>query len=490
MDVSRELTGRRVMVMGLGRFGGGIGVTRWLVGQGALVTVTDADTEANLADSMRQLDGLPVRFRLGGHDERDLDGIELLVVSPAVDKARSAFFQAAAARGIPWTSENNLFFERCAGQIVGITGSIGKSTTTAMIGEVLSAGLAERPDPPRVLVGGNIGRSLLDELPNIRRQDVVVLELSSFQLEDLAVVRRGPAHAVLTNIRENHLDRHGTMDAYIDAKMNIVRFLREHGSIVFNADDPALRAALNRVRPEIPDAGYKRPVSYDNLDAWVHVEGDVIMVYREMSELPPGRHSVDRVGAFEPLMRTGELGAPGRHNVYNAMIAINVGLLFDASGTAIVRALRGFRGLPHRLEFVAEIDGVRYYNDSKATTPDAAITALEAFDCPIVMIVGGYDKHISFEAMARKLAERAAAVVCLGDTREKIASDLSRCRAPGGGPAVRIADGFDEAVRTARDLARPGHVVLLSPACASYDMFTNYEERGERFQQIVRSWQT
>lgn len=486
MDAMQELAGKRVLVMGLGRFGGGIGVTRWLCGQGAAVTVTDLEDEASLADSIRKLEGLPIRYRLGGHDEKDLDGIDLLVVSPAVDKARSTFFRVAAARGIPWTSENNLFFERCRGQIVGITGSIGKSTTTAMIGEVLRAGLAGRPDRPRVLVGGNIGRSLLDELPEIRRQDVVVLELSSFQLEDLAALRLGPSHAVLTNLRENHLDRHGTMAAYIDAKMNIVRFLREHGSIIFNADDPALREALNRVRPKEPDAGYKRPISFDHREAWVHVEGDAIMVYHEAGD-GAGRPAIDRVGSFEPLMRIGELGAPGRHNVYNAMIAVNVGMLFDVSPDVIAGALRGFRGLPHRLEFVAEVGGVRYYNDSKSTTPDSTITAVDAFACPIVAIVGGYDKGVSFEVLGGRLAERVAAVVCLGDTRDKIAAAVRR-HAAVGGPTLHLADDFAGAVAAARELAKPGHVVLLSPACASYDMFTNYEERGERFKQIVGSW--
>jgi len=507
MGASAELAGRRVLVMGLGRFGGGIGVTRWLVSQGADVTVTDQADAASLADSMKQLEGLPVKYRLGCHDVADLAGVDLLVVSPAVDKGRSEFVKAALARGIPWTSENNLFFERCEGQIIGVTGSIGKSTTTAMIGEVLRAGFAEpggvrpaRPaagtpashpaDPPRVWVGGNIGKSLLEDLPGIRRRDVVVLELSSFQLEDLAQIRMGPHHAVLTNLRPNHLDRHGTMAAYADAKMNIVRFLRPHGSIIFNADDAELKRLLCEVRPEEIDSGYKRPVSYEDRSAWVHVEGEQIMVYRELGELPPGCAPADRVGAFEPLMRIAEMGTPGRHNVYNAMLAVNVGLLFGASSAAMAGALRAFRGLPHRLEYVAEIDGVRYYNDSKSTTPDSAITAIEAFDVPVVLIAGAgwHDKGSSFEALGRVVADRARAVVCLGKTRERIRDDVLKAVRQGTGPVVRLAETFDEAVAAARELARPGDVVLLSPACASWGMFANYEERGERFKQIVRSW--
>lgn len=490
MPVVESFQGKQVLVMGLGRFGGGIGVTRWLVGQGARVSVTDLADAAALADSMKALDGLDVTYRLGGHDEADLDGVDLIVVSPAVDKNKSEFFQRAVARGLPWTSETNLFFERCQGQIVGITGSVGKSTTTAMIGEILTAALAGRRDAPRVWVGGNIGRSLLDELPNIRRCDVVVLELSSFQLEDLASVRLGPSHAVLTNLRPNHLDRHGTMDAYADAKMNLVRFLRRHGSIAYNGDDPELRRWLNVVRPEDPDGGYKRPVSFSDPHAWVHVEDGAIVAYEESAG--PTRRATPQapIGRFEPVIRLDAMGVPGRHNVYNAMLAVNVGLLFDASYDAMAAALQGFRGLPHRLEFVTEIDGVRYFNDSKCTTPDAAITAVEAFDGPVVVIAGGYDKGSSFDGLGAVLARRARGVICLGATQKAIAAAVAAGANGGAGAEVRCVADLHEACVAARELARPGDVVLLSPACASWDMFTNYEARGDQFKQTVLSWQS
>jgi len=486
MPTPVDLAGMRVLVMGLGRFGGGIGVTRWLVEQGADVTVTDLADETTLADSLRQLDGLPVSYRLGQHNERDLDGTQLLVVSPAVDKARSAFFQTAILSGIPWTSENNLFFERCRGQIIGVTGSVGKSTTTAMIGEVLRAHFSEQRDPPKVFVGGNIGRSLLQDLPQIGPRDIVVLELSSFQLEDLAAIRIGPHHAVLTNIRPNHLDRHGTMAAYVDAKMNIVRFLREPGSITFNADDEELARALGRVRPLSPDGGLWCPVSEHDSRAPVRLEGEAIVACRNMPGLTAGCAVAGSPGVYEPVIRTADLGVPGRHNVRNAMLAVGVGLLYGAGNDAMARALRAFRGLPHRLEFVAEVGGVRYYNDSKSTTPDSAIMAVEAFEAPVVLIAGGYDKGVSFDALGQAAARRCRAVVCVGNTRQAIA-DAVRRSAAACAPEVRLAEGFDEAVAVARRLAHPGDVVLLSPACASYDLFANYEERGERFRTIVRA---
>jgi len=487
MRTTDGLAGKNVMVMGLGRFGGGIGVSRWLAGQGAKVTVTDKDPADKLAESVRQLDGLPITFKLGGHEVGDLDGIDLLVVSPAVDKNKSDFFKAAQTRGIPWTSETNLFLERCKGQIIAITGSVGKSTTTAMIGGVLQAAFAGEADAPRVLVGGNIGKSLLDELPDIRAKDIVILEISSFQLEDVAAIRVGPTHVVLTNLQPNHLDRHGTFDAYIDAKMNAVRFLREHGSICFNGDDPELCRRLSIVRPENVDAGYKRPVSYDDRKAWVHVEDGAIVAFREKPEASPANRPKDRVGGFEPVIRLTEMGVPGRHNVYNAMLAINIGLLYGASDEAMAGALRNFRGLPHRLEYVAEVGGVKYFNDSKCTTPESAMTAIDAFDVPVVSIVGGYDKGSPFEAMGKMLAGRARAVVCLGVTAPKIEAEV-RKYATGDKPAIRLVDSFEAAVAAARELARPGDVVLMSPACASWDMFTNYEQRGDLFKKIVLSW--
>ena len=214
-------SGKRVVVMGLGRFGGGIGVARWLCEQGARVLVTDLGTEAALAQSVASLEDLSLEYRLGGHDAADLDGCDLIVVSPAVDKRKSGFFQTAVEKGIPWTSEMTLFLERCCARIVGITGTAGKSTTTAMVGVVLEAA---RQAPGwrhgRVWLGGNIGRSLLADLGSMSPDDVVVLELSSFQLEDTVRLGKSPDLALVTNVRENHLDRHGSLQAYAEAKGN------------------------------------------------------------------------------------------------------------------------------------------------------------------------------------------------------------------------------------------------------------------------------
>lgn len=507
-----EFSGKRIIVMGLGRFGGGIGVTRWLCAQGARVLVTDLAGEEKLAESLRELDGLELSRRLGGHDEADLDGCELLVVSPAVDKAKSAFFRAAVARGIPCTSEMNLFLERCRGRVIGITGTVGKSTTTAMIGAVLErARSASSWVHGNVWLGGNIGKSLLDDLPSIGERDVVVLELSSFQLEDAGQIRRSPHISVITNLRDNHLDRHGTMEAYSAAKANIYRHQRPQDWLLLPLDEdltlfPDLGASGQQIGWYGVDRAARRVLLSTSAD-------------RQPTETPAtaGARGGCRIATpVEPEAIDVTLAIPGLHNLMNAAAAISVSRILGVEDDVARAALATFAGLPHRLEFVGERGGVRYYNDSKATTPEAAMTSLAAFDPrTVVLIVGGSDKGSDFTALGRAIAERAKAGVCIGETAGAIFSAIRMAmRAPmtpagersaarpegrcssGDTPSrgcdtsethVQVATDFASAVTVARRLAQSGDVVLLSPACASYDWFRNYEDRGDQFRQLVHS---
>lgn len=463
--MTENLTGKRGVVMGLGRFGGGIGVTRWLCGQGAKVHVTDLASREELAASLDSLKGLPLTLHLGGHDETDLDGCELLVVSPAVDKTKSDFFQSAVRRGIPWTSEMNLFLQRCRGQIVGITGTVGKSTTTAMIGAILEAAQG-RPGwrHGRVWLGGNIGKSLLDDLPAIGPRNIVVLELSSFQLEDAAQIRRSPHIAVVTNLRDNHLDRHGTMQAYADAKANIYRFQSAEDWVVMPKGE-----GIEYLPAEWTDRRQLIRYGIDPTSRRIQID------YR-------------RDGGAQTSELAVQLAVPGLHNLQNAAAALAVARILDVADQVASTALSRFAGLAHRLEFVREYQGVKYYNDSKATTPDAAMTSLRAFDGGVVMIVGGSDKGSSFVELGRRLAERAKAVVCIGQTAGQIFDAIKNANGGRPMPEVRRATDFVEAVHAARQLSSPGDVVLLTPACASYDWFTNYEERGDQFKKIVHEW--
>lgn len=444
MELS-ELLDKNVLVVGLGRFGGQIAAARWLVEQGARVTVTDLAPAEKLADSLAQLQGLPIRYRLGGHDESDLERCDLLVVSPAVPKDRSEFLAAAVRRGIPFTAEMNLFVERCpARRIIGVTGSAGKSTTTAMIGSILEAAKADGLFPD-TWVGGNIGHSLLGDLRHMSAEDAVVLELSSFQLEDLVPLRWSPPVAVITNIQPNHLDRHGTLEAYADAKMNIVRHQAADGVVLLHPGDEATRAfvmaagAGNRIR---------------------------------QCEFPPH---------FAEFLKV-----PGDHNRANAAAAITAARAIGVSDASIARGLAGFRGLPHRLEFVVERAGVKYYNDSKSTTPESTQIAVEAFEGrPVIALVGGKPKGASFAAMGRFLASRCKAVLCYGQAGPEIHQEVITGIEAGGRAAAERLPTFTEAVGRAGRLAAAGDVVVLSPACASYDEFTNYEERGEVFRRLV-----
>jgi len=459
--------------MGLGRFGGGIGVCRWLVEQGADVTVTDLAPPADLTESVAALDGLPIRYRLGGHDLADLEGCESLVVSPAVDKSRSDFFRAALQRGIRWTTEMNLFVERCPSLVAGVTGSVGKSTTTAMLGALLEHA-STRPGwrHGRVWIGGNIGRSLLASLPRMSERDVVVLELSSFQLEDMASLQISPRVALLTNLRPNHLDRHGTMEAYAAAKRGIFAWQRRGDMAILPAPESLSgfsfepNEGVTRMRFDLDRAG--RPRWTAEFAAGSSAEGI------EMRLATPGWHN--RLNAAAALAAADALGVP--------------------RGTAI-EGLAEFRGLPHRLEFVRELRAVRYFNDSKATTPDAAATALEAFDQPVIMLCGGYDKKLPFDELGRRLAARARAVICFGATRDAIAAAVhsagrtatAATHGDARAPTVETADQLASAALRARAIAQAGDVVVLSPGCASFDEFKNYEFRGDAFRRLVTEWQ-
>lgn len=429
----RSLANLRVTVIGLGRFGGGIGVTRWLCGQGARVTVSDSADADALADSVRQLDGLDVALHLGGHDEADVLDADLLVVNPAVPKDIPLLARAAEA-GVPRTSEINLFLERCSAPVVGVTGTVGKSTTTAMLGQVLARRFTTH-------VGGNIGVSLLETLGEIAPDHAVVLELSSFQLEDTPLVGISPHVALVTNIAPNHLDRHGTYEAYAEAKRNIFRF--QH-------------------------------------------DGDVLLLNGTCADLAEWQAPLPaRTEFFDPAGEPFELALPGSHNQANAQGAWAAAGQFGIDRPTAAAVLADFASLPHRLQFVARRDGVRYYNDSKCTTPQGAVVALGAFaPRTAVMIVGGSDKGASFDALGAALAKRAKAVVALGATRQRIIDAVEACRS-GDAPAVEIAADLPTAVTLAQTQAAPGDAVVLSPACASYDMFTNYEHRGAAFVDLV-----
>lgn len=423
--------------MGLGRFGGGVGVARWLANNGAHVIVSDIAPAEKLANSIAALNGLDIEFHLGSHDEKDFTGCDLLVVNPAIP-FDSPFLQAARNAGVKITTEINLFLSRCRGEIIGVTGSAGKSTTVSMISAILSSHAPTH-------LGGNIGVSLLDELDSIEPDHLVVLELSSFQLFYTPLIAKSPHVAVITNLHPNHLDRHGNMTNYAEAKKNIFRFQGPDDVLILNRDDPEVA----NWRDE--SVGIVRTFSPDD----------------------------------EPAF---DLKIPGRHNQANAQAAWQVAKYFGIARETVAKTLADFTGLAHRLELITQYKDIRIYNDSKATTPQETIAALEAFPArKIVAIVGGYDKKIDLTPLNRALVERAKAVITIGQTGESIAKGVETIKAGSHFPIVVRAHHLPAAVNAAIGLCQPGDNLLLSPACASHDMFENYQQRGKIFVDLIRS---
>jgi UDP-N-acetylmuramoylalanine--D-glutamate ligase len=429
------LTGKRVTVVGLGRFGGGIAVSKWLVEQGAKVLVTDQAKPEALEDSRRQLAGLNIEYRLGEHRAEDFTSADLIVASPAVPP-RSEYLQLARDRGIPITTEIRLFIERCPARMIGVTGTKGKSTTTTLLGEMLKRQFV-------TWVGGNMGRSLLFDLPQIWLDQLVVLELSSFMLEYLAETQWSPHVAVITMIANDHIDRHGSFEQYLDAKKNLVRHQTGNDFLVVGEDSPQ--------RKEFTDASRGRAVLYGLQDR-------------------------------KPF----QLVLPGQHNQLNAQAAFAAAAILGVNWDDAQEAIGNFAGLPHRLQLVHEHMGVRYFDDSIATIPEAAVAALDAFPPrSVIQIVGGFDKALDMTAMVSALVERAKAVLCIGATGDKIAAAMEQASQIGPAEVYRCGD-LPTAMRMARGLARGGDVVLLSPGCASYGQFRNFEERGEIFAKLAR----
>jgi len=457
-----EFRGRRVTIIGLGKGRTTAGLARFLVGKGANVTIADPKPREELVDGIARLGDIAEKVKLilgPSTDETALAEPDFVFVIPGI-RPRSPTILRALNRGVPVLTEMALFFRLCRAPIVGITGTKGKTTTTTIVERVLSRGSR------RVVVGGNIGTAVIQEVENIRPEDIVVLELSSFQLETLG---HSPHVAVVTNVLEDHIDHHGTRDAYIAAKKNIVAWQGPRDIAVLNLDDPATVALHTGAASEV--RGFSLSL-LPKRGAQLDQNGDLVLIAGE-------RRTV--------LCKATDLRVPGRHNISNALAAAIVGDVFDIPAEEIGRVLREFEGVPRRLETVAEKDGVLWVNDSAATTPAATMSALAAYDRPAIAILGGVSKGADFGELARVLVGRAHGAVLIGRAADEIAAAIATADR-NGAVEVRRARTLEDAVAEAREMARPGDVVLLSPANASFDMFSSADERGEKFASIVRSF--
>jgi UDP-N-acetylmuramoylalanine--D-glutamate ligase len=457
----KDFAGRTILVMGLGRFGGGVDAAEFAADTGAKVIITDSANEQQLGESLEKLKKYHnIEYHLGSHDPADFEKADIIITNPAIP-LNNKYLETARKAGRIVTSQINIFFEMCPARIIGITGANGKSTTTSLTAHLLKNTKYEIRNTryERVWLGGNIGNQpMLTILDKIHPDDLVVLELSSFQIEQLAEIKKSPNIALLTNLTPNHLDRYCTFENYCAAKETIFKYQeldRNNPAVsIFNSED------------KIASSWYEK---YKNDTGRVCIKFSVDDV--------PGQ-----IGSCYKL--------PGRANLSNLAAAMAIARCLDVDDESIKKALPAFKALPHRLELVKEINHVRWYNDSKATTPEGAITALNAFEQPIILIAGGYDKGLPFDKFGKKIVEKAKAAILIGKTAPKIEQAIETERLTmenGREMKIETVASLADAVKLANNLAAPGDVVLLSPACASYDMFENYEQRGNIFAQLVIS---
>jgi len=447
-----DLQDKRVLVVGLARTG--VATALFCAARGALVTATEEKSETQVAEAAAKLRAAGCALELGGHRAETFLAQDLIISSPGVSQTMP-LLAVARAQGIPIWSEIELAWRFLRGRLVAITGSNGKTTTTSLVGHIL-----ETADIP-VVVGGNIGTPLISRVDATSEATVTVAEVSSFQLETIVTFR--PDVGVLLNLTPDHLDRHASLLEYATAKGRMFENQTERDAAVVNADD-AQAAALAPSRGQVFWFSRTKRVA-----SGAYLRGDDIFFRRD--------------GMETPLLRRSDIGLRGEHNVENVLAAASAALLAGASPSAIAAGVRSFAGVEHRLEFVAEIGGVGFYNDSKATNVDATLKAIDAFPGRLLIILGGKDKGGDFTVLRDPLRERGSLVLLIGAAAEKIADHL------GTAVAAEAAGTLDRAVRLAFERARPGDIVLLAPACASFDQFENYEHRGRVFKQLVRGLQ-
>lgn len=443
-----ELRGKRVLVVGLARTG--VATALFCAARGAIVTGTDTRAESEVGDTVVQLQKAGVRIELGGHRENTFLEQDLIVPSPGVP-GDAPLLQVARAGKVTIWSEIELADRFLNGLLIGITGSNGKTTTTSLIEHILrNAGFS-------TILAGNIGTPLISRVEQTDDKTITVVELSSFQLELIETFR--PNISVFLNLSPDHLDRHHTFETYGAAKARIFENQTEADSAVLNADDPAT-TPYAPTRPHVYWFSRGKRVAQG-----AFVRGDDIVF----------RHD----GEEEAVLKLPDIPLAGAHNVENVLAAVAAARLAGAGAAAIAKGIRSFTGVEHRLEFVAEIGGVRYYNDSKATNVDATLKALDAFPGRILVILGGKDKGSDYTVLQKPLREKAILALLIGAASDKIEKQIT------GSVAIERAATLERAVETASHAARPGDVVLLAPACASFDQFQNYEHRGRVFKELV-----
>jgi UDP-N-acetylmuramoylalanine--D-glutamate ligase len=463
-----DWTGKRVLILGAARQGQAL--ARWLTLHDARVTLSDKRLATDLEPARQALAGLPIEWALGGHPLELLDQTDVLCLSGGIPLTLPIVAEAQK-HGIPLSNDTQIFMEAAPCKTVGITGSAGKTTTTALLGKMAEASYAEQVG--RVFVGGNIGDPLINYVDEMHPSDLAILEISSFQLDQMSI---SPSVAAILNITPNHLDRHGTMEAYTAAKARILDFQNKDDVAILSRDDPGAWNLRERVKGKLLSFGLSN-LSDEQSGTYVS----------------DGLYHLRDGNAYVLLPIQNSIHLRGDHNHQNILAAITIGHAVGLRLDAMLEAIDNFYGVPHRLELVRELHGAKWYNDSIATTPERTMAAIRSFDEPIVLMLGGKDKNLPWKDLAELVRERVDHVVVFGQAAEKILGALNTS-SPNGSPgsgkkrpySIQSSDNLQEAIRLAAEVAEPGDVVLLSPGGTSFDQFNDFAERGEWFRKWVQ----
>lgn len=448
----------RVLILGAARQG--LALARWLSVHGARVTLSDMRSEADLRLARESLAEYPIQWALGGHPLELLDATDVLCLSGGVPLTLPIVAEARK-RGIPLSNDSQIFMEVVPCKTIGITGSAGKTTTTTLVGN-----MAKNAYGGKAYVGGNIGDPLINYVDHMQADDVAILEISSFQLDQMTL---SPNVAAILNVTPNHLDRHGTMDAYTAAKARILEFQSAKDAAVLGRDDPGAWNLRHKVR------GRLYTFSLEELDeGW------------NGTYLQDGLLNLRDGDAYLPLILREKISLRGDHNVSNVLAAFAIGHAAGFPLDSMLEAAEDFRGVPHRLELVRELHGVQWYNNTIATAPERTMAAIRAFEEPIVLLLGGRDKDLPWEDLMRLVGERVDHVVLFGEAAEKIQQAAERLGLRANGSRIVRVDRLRDAVSKAAEMAKAGDVVLLSPGGTSFDEFKDFAERGERFREWVQ----
>jgi len=456
-----DFKNKKITIMGLGLQGGGLAVTKFLAKQGAILTVTDLKNATQLKASLRQLKGYKINFVLGQHRRQDFKNADLIIKNPGV-RQDSKFLIIAKKNKIPIETDLSLFFKLCpANKIAGITGTKGKSTTTSLAYQIIKAYKRE------AILGGNIRISPLDFLPKIKKDTPVVLELSSWQLEGLAESRVSPKYALITNVLVDHLNTYKNISDYAKAKALIFKFQKPDDVLILNKDNNITRQMVKAAKAKTffyskQKLNKKENGSFINKD-WI--------VYQVL-------------GKKNKVMKIKDIKIRGGHNLENILAAATLTKIFGVPNKIIKKVASQFKGIEGRLQLIREYKGVKFYNDTTATTPDAVIAALNSFEQKTVLLAGGTDKKLDFKALAKVIKEKVRALILFeGTATEKLAPELKKINY---NQEIIFVDSMPEAFKQAKYILKPGDVFILSPGAASFGLFINEFDRGDQFNKEVK----